>query len=701
MINAFTISETDLKSRLSFEGLPHIPREHFKLFFYAAVLHIFSRLSLDESADSASSPQETTFEHFPFLAGYTNELAACGLEGMSLDQAELAWREAVLAWEDSAPLTLPLTSLRRAAELDYDALVLLAAIGLLDEDARFGPLFAAAQGIPAQHRPTFGLLSVWWHNEHGYNEVRNTIHSLQDLGLIEVVNPAAPRLEWAFQPASLLWDALRGERHPQLAAWCHYHPPETLLSYDELVLPEEILCSLQIFPTLLESGKLETLVMRGAQHNGRHTILGALARSLGRGLLEINGFTPHDEERWKQVGPLASLLEAMPVVAFDLAPGENAELPALKGYTGALGLVTGRQGGLIGPAAERTLTLTIDIPDPEARRRLWQRSLGTDVAPAELDAISMRLRLTSGNIQRAAHMARAHAALAQHSQVTLTDIRKASQALNRQALETLAQRLETSGDWGQISVSANTRRELLGLESRCCHRERLQNVLGTAFGGQTNNGVRALLTGPSGTGKTLAARLLASSLQMEIYRIDLASVVNKYIGETEKNLSQVFARAEELDVILLLDEGDALLTQRTAVQSSNDRYANLETNYLLQRIESFQGILIVTTNAGERIDSAFQRRMDVVVEFHLPEAAERQAIWQSHLPADHAVHGHFLRDVVNRCNLTGGQIRNAVLHASLLALEQDDGKISTACLEEAVRREYRKNGAVCPLSSTR
>src|SRR5207302_3530655 len=142
----------------------------------------------------------------------------------------------------------------------------------------------------------------------------------------------------------------------------------------------------------------------------------------------------------------------------------------------------------------------------------------------------------------------------------------------------------------------------------------------------------ALFSGPSGTGKTLAARLLAAALQMDLYRLDLSAVVNKYIGETEKNLNQLFARAEELDVILLLDEGDALLTQRTSVQTSNDRYANLETNFLLQRLESFEGILIVTTNAGQRIDTAFQRRMDVVIPFQAPDVAERWSIWRLHLP---------------------------------------------------------------------
>jgi SpoVK/Ycf46/Vps4 family AAA+-type ATPase len=168
-------------------------------------------------------------------------------------------------------------------------------------------------------------------------------------------------------------------------------------------------------------------------------------------------------------------------------------------------------------------------------------------------------------------------------------------------------------------------------------------------------------------------------------------VINKYIGETEKNLSQLFARAEELDVLLLLDEGDALLTRRTDVQTANDRYANLETNYLLQRLETYEGILIVTTNTGDRIDSAFQRRMDVVIDFRPPDATERWTIWQLHLPATHTIDPALLREVAGRCTLTGGQIRNAVLHASLLAL--DEGGVVT-------QREYRKAGAVCPLRRT-
>jgi SpoVK/Ycf46/Vps4 family AAA+-type ATPase len=207
-----------------------------------------------------------------------------------------------------------------------------------------------------------------------------------------------------------------------------------------------------------------------------------------------------------------------------------------------------------------------------------------------------------------------------------------------------------------------------------------------------------LFSGPSGTGKTLSARLLASVLGKDLYRLDLSGVVNKYLGETEKNLDRVFGIAEALDVVLLIDEGDVLLGRRTDVHSSNDRYANLETNYLLQRLESFQGIVVITTNAEQHIDGAFARRLDVVVEFSAPGPEQRCALWEIHLPADHRVSDALLGDLAGRCGLTGGQVRNAVLHAALLALD-DGGHVGDDQLIAAVRREYRKSGSVCPLRS--
>jgi SpoVK/Ycf46/Vps4 family AAA+-type ATPase len=334
------------------------------------------------------------------------------------------------------------------------------------------------------------------------------------------------------------------------------------------------------------------------------------------------------------------------------------------------------------------------MPDHVARRQHWQESL--DSSTADLDQLSAGFRLTGGNIRRAARLAQTAAAIAGRSRVTVSDIQSASRALNRETLDTLATFIPASGDWDYLAVRSETLQELRNLEARCRFREGLQDASGLALSQQLNAGVRALFSGPSGTGKTLAARVLAAVLGKDLYRLDLSTIVNKYIGETEKNLSRVFARAEELDVVLLLDEGDALLTQRTDVGNANDRYANLETNYLLQRLESFEGILVVTTNAGERIDRAFQRRMDIIVSFPPPDAGERWTIWQLHLPDGHHVSTTTLDQIAQRCELTGGQIRNAVLHASLLAM--NNGRVVTGDhLEAAVQREYQKSGSVCPL----
>jgi hypothetical protein len=674
-----------------FATLPATPAVHFKLYFYAAVLRLL------EHVTRALGTFAATLEHFPFLAGYSEELAAHSGSGLALDGATRWWHNALSAWEATVPGHLPLRALREATGLDHDALTLWVSLGLIEEDTRFGVVFATTQGTPAQHRPTVGLLHALWSDVPEAADVRATLRRLQACGVVQVLNPEAPRAEWVLQVPALLWEVMRGEAIEQVATWAHYQPPTRLLALEDLMLPEALSAQLAQVPALLTSGNMHAVIVRGPQHNGRHTVLGAVARLLRRGMLALDGLHTANDERWRLVGPLATLLHALPVVAFALGPEETAMLPGLDGYAGPLGVVLGKQGGVQGPGGAQALTVLLDMPDVQARARHWQAGLGAQPV-SELTAMSERFRMTSGHIRRAARLATSYAALDGRTTVTLADVQQASRTINRQTLDTLASWVPTSGGWEQLAVSDQTCVELVDLESRCRHRERLPAAVGAALGAQMNAGVRALFSGPSGTGKTLAARLLASELHMDLYRVDLSTVVNKYIGETEKNLHQIFARAEELDIILLLDEGDALLTQRTGVQTANDRYANLETNYLLQRLETFEGIIIVTTNAGERIDSAFQRRLDVVVSFRPPEAAERWSIWQLHLPADHAVDDALLREVAGRCTLTGGQIRNAVLHASLLALN-DGGLVTSAWLKAAVQREYRKAGAVCPLRS--
>jgi hypothetical protein len=664
------------------------PARHFSLYIYGVVLHL-----LRHAAESHESWDEV-FKQYPFLVGYFREVAEGGVEGMSLDAAAEFWQQKVTGTEAGAHL--PLHALGAAYGLDYDTLLMLLCVGLVEEDVRFGAMFERMQVGAGHHRPTVGLLNELWQDSVG--DVQRPLRALRECGLVETINPEAPRAEWALRVPAPLWDALRGDFPEMLAPWARYRPPEGLTALEELVVNDEARSSLSTVAALLWSGEVRTLAVRGPRHNGRRAMLGAVARRLGRGVVEVAGLAGPGDERWRLLGPLATLLGALPVVTLDPAPGETVEVPRLGGEHALLGLAVGRHGGLSGPGVERSLTLNADMPDESARERLWKRGFGGR-SYSDAAELCARLRQTSGNILRASRLAAARASLEGRDRVVREDVRQAGRALNRQALDTLATRVEVEGDWSQLAASPETQRELRALESRCRHRERLRESVGEAFGRQMSCGVRALFAGPSGTGKTLAARLLASTLGLDLYRLDLSSVVNKYIGETEKGLNQLFARAEELDVILLLDEGDALLTQRTSVQTSNDRYANLETNYLLQRLESYEGILVVTTNAAERIDGAFQRRMDVVVDFRPPEPAERWLIWQLHLPPAHAVERPMLEEVAQRCALTGGQIRNAVLHASLLAL--DDGEVVTAAhLDAAVRREYRKAGAVCPLRST-
>jgi SpoVK/Ycf46/Vps4 family AAA+-type ATPase len=265
-------------------------------------------------------------------------------------------------------------------------------------------------------------------------------------------------------------------------------------------------------------------------------------------------------------------------------------------------------------------------------------------------------------------------------------------------LETLATPLPAVPNWSSLVVAQRVADELEMLEDRCRSREQLLAHVGPAFAHNLNRGVRALFSGPSGAGKTLAARALAGTLQMDLYRVDLASVVNKYIGETEKNLNRIFTYAEELDIVLLLDEGDSLMTRRTDVKGANDRYANLETNFLLQRLESYEGIILITTNAAQRIDQAFVRHLDVMIDFSRPEADERRLLWQLHLAEDHQREDTFLEKAILRCKLSGGQIRNTALHAGLLALRRNR-PVTGDDFADALQREYRKAGHPYPLSS--
>jgi hypothetical protein len=652
--------------------------EHFRRAVCWAVLHV-----RDQAAITLGSREEA-LRRYPFLAAYE--------EASREFEIGIEWDPAFA----DTPRGTPISRLCDLAALDRESLLLLLAAGLPEEDDRFGLLYEDQHEARGQRRPSVALFTAWWRGAEDAFAVRANLRRLLDLGLLEAPDSDGPRTEWALSPCHAIWDAIRGEAHDA---------PMAGLRFDSLAAPEpplvftdDTLRTLETLPALLGGGDVRTVVVRGPRSNGRRTFARALCRRLGCGVLEIQGPLKPGDPRARLAGPLAAALDALPLIVYDLAPGETADVPAIHDSLPRI-IVAGKQGGLSGPGLLRPLTVDLAIPAPEARRRHWQAELPAQPAAA-LDDLSRRFRTTSGAARRLARMSAAQAALQGHAVIQPADARRAARALHREALETLAQAIPAAGDWSSLAVAAGTWRELRHLELRCRHRESLRERLGMAIARDWSCGVRALFKGPSGTGKTLAARLLASVLETDLYRIDLGAVVSKYIGETEKNLNQVLAAAEELDVILLFDEGDSLFGQRTGVANSTDRYANLETNFLLQRLDSYEGILLITTNAADRIDSAFERRMDAVIDFQPPDPQERFLIWQIHLPPAHAVPPGYLGEVAGRCELTGGQIRNAAVRASLLALERG-AALSAAHVDEAVRQEYRKMGAVCPLRAWR
>jgi SpoVK/Ycf46/Vps4 family AAA+-type ATPase len=218
--------------------------------------------------------------------------------------------------------------------------------------------------------------------------------------------------------------------------------------------------------------------------------------------------------------------------------------------------------------------------------------------------------------------------------------------------------------------------------------------VGWGFGAKLRRGkaISALFSGPSGTGKTMAAEVLAHDLQLDLYKVDLSGVVSKYIGETEKNLAKIFAEAETGNAILFFDEADALFGKRTEVSDAHDRYANIETSYLLQRIEDYQGVVILATNLRQNIDEAFTRRIRFVVQFPFPEADSRLRIWQTLFPPQAPVSADVdLGSLARALPVAGGSIKNIVLHAAFLAAA-DDGVIDRRHVLRGARLEFDKIG---------
>lgn len=349
-------------------------------------------------------------------------------------------------------------------------------------------------------------------------------------------------------------------------------------------------------------------------------------------------------------------------------------------------------------AADTPVTLTVAAPSPDRHVVRWrhalERAAGEHGAAGEADALARSVsahRLDAGQLRRAADTAVRTAAL-DGRPVSPDDLRTAVRAQNGAGLARLARRVEPAVGWDDLVLPAPTHRRLRELAVRARHRDQVLGQWGMRPGGGRGRGVIALFAGSSGTGKTMSAEVVAADLGMDLYVVDLSTVVDKYVGETEKNLERIFTEASAVDAVLLFDEADAIFGKRSEVKDSHDKHANMESAYLLQRMESFDGIAILTTNLRANLDEAFTRRLDVVADFPVPDATQRLALWErclgDRLPRAGDLDLAFCAD---RFELAGGSIRACAVTAAYFAAASGE-PLTMPQVVTAVAQEYRKLG---------
>jgi hypothetical protein len=424
----------------------------------------------------------------------------------------------------------------------------------------------------------------------------------------------------------------------------------------------------------LTSGSDGVVVLRGAPGAGRHAV--AAAAAVRAGLVPVDG-----ERGPAELRLLARTRAGLPVV-------DASTVPELGWRPDDGPLVA------IAPAAEGVAggyVVEITSPDFDERRLLWAAALdgegleGSDI----VDDLATRFGFTDLDVTQTVARARADAGWHDRA-LEPGDIWEAARRQPEHALERLAALVQPAFTLDDLVLPPAPMAQLHELVA---HVE-LQHVVLDEWGFRRRlprgRGVIALFAGPPGTGKTTAAEAIAHALRQDLYRVDLSAVVSKYIGETEKNLAVAFDEAERASAVLFFDEADSLFGKRTEVKDAHDRYANLEVNYLLQRIETFTGLVLLATNRQSALDEAFARRLRFVIRFEQPDRELRADLWRRSFPDETRVEGLDWDELAGP-ELTGGSIQNAALAAAYLAAT-DGAAVQPAHVEHALRREHEKLG---------
>lgn len=578
-----------------------------------------------------------------------------------------------------------LVSLANKLRLEDLELLTISLALAVEEDPMVGRAIAYMQAPVGGSRPTLGLLESAFAlivNDTDEQWIAGSILSGMAVrsGILNMLNTDAPLPEQSIQVPGMLVLAL----HKKDFLW-----PGTR-NFDDasaVILPESICQQAQQHAVALLSQHNNILAIRSASIKEARSVAFEVCRHFQLEPLFFNT----ESVLLKGLGPLCLVNGRIPVFEFDLAPAETQYVTELPGYDGCGIVILGPDGNIESQSGS-LLHWTVSTPNQKEREVLWQGYLEDKHLARQLASDHVH---SAGRIMELSQLSFREARLNNRIQPDIEDIRQAAWMAEGGNLSSLAQAITTRIPDEALVLPANTKKELDYLMQRCKNRESLGEELGITIRAGYKMGVKALLVGPSGTGKTLVASWIATRLGLPLFRVDLASVVSKYIGETEKNLATLLAKAEQSEVVLLFDEADSLFGKRTDIKDSNDRHANSQTNYLLQRIEFYKGIVLLTSNSRGRFDSAFTRRLDKVIEFALPAPEQRRALWQAHLGSKQMISMKQLNQLAVGSDLAGGYIRNAVLSAAVQA-KATSRQISFDDIAIGLESEYRKLGRQLP-----
>jgi len=334
------------------------------------------------------------------------------------------------------------------------------------------------------------------------------------------------------------------------------------------------------------------------------------------------------------------------------------------------------------------------------RWKIWDQFTKDEpkmAADVNLKEIAGKFKFTSGQINSAIDLARNMALWRDplNEIITSEDLHAACRKQSREKLNSLARKIKPNYRWEDIILPSDQMEQLREIANYVAQYHTVYSDWGFGRKLSTGKGLNVMFAGVSGTGKTMAAEVIASALGIDLYKIDLSNIVSKYIGETEKNLDRIFHEGQASNAILFFDEADALFGKRSEVRDSHDRYANIEVAYLLQKMDEYEGIVILATNLRKNMDEAFARRMHYTLEFPIPEEADRYRIWQNIFPSEAPLSKDLdLKFMARQFKITGGNIRNIALNAAFLAT-MNGGVIETTALIRATKREFQKIGKLC------